>query len=108
LSFLVCFMCYFFFFQAEDGIRDFHVTGVQVCSSDLASRGSASIGSIFLGKDSIVPPGTRRAASIRAVTFDGVTSSTLTPESTDRSEERRVGKERRPEWLTYREMQKVP
>src|SRR5690606_40789640 len=26
-----------FFFQAEDGIRDFHVTGVQdVCSSDLA------------------------------------------------------------------------
>src|SRR5690606_29625499 len=26
----------FFFFQAEDGIRDFHVTGVQtVCSSDL-------------------------------------------------------------------------
>src|SRR5690606_41087985 len=24
-----------FFFQAEDGIRDFHVTGVQTCSSDL-------------------------------------------------------------------------
>src|SRR5690606_18389772 len=27
--------CVFFFFQAEDGIRDFHVTGVQTCSSDL-------------------------------------------------------------------------
>src|SRR5215475_5922525 len=27
---------FFFFFQAEDGIRDFHVTGVQtLCSSDL-------------------------------------------------------------------------
>src|SRR5690606_40316436 len=27
--------CFCFFFQAEDGIRDFHVTGVDVCSSDL-------------------------------------------------------------------------
>src|SRR5690606_40735310 len=26
-----CF-CSFFFFQAEDGIRDFHVTGVQTCA----------------------------------------------------------------------------
>src|SRR5690606_40220192 len=25
-------MCCFFFFQAEDGIRDFHVTGVQTCA----------------------------------------------------------------------------
>src|SRR5699024_12190735 len=27
--------CLFFFFQAEDGIRDRNVTGVQTCSSDL-------------------------------------------------------------------------
>src|SRR5437016_8811768 len=26
---------FFFFFQAEDGIRDWSVTGVQTCSSDL-------------------------------------------------------------------------
>src|SRR5690606_16162021 len=26
------FCCVFFFFQAEDGIRDFHVTGVQTCA----------------------------------------------------------------------------
>src|SRR5690606_40111099 len=25
-------VCYCFFFQAEDGIRDFHVTGVQTCA----------------------------------------------------------------------------
>src|SRR5690606_39497690 len=25
-------VCSFFFFQAEDGIRDFHVTGVQTCA----------------------------------------------------------------------------
>src|SRR5690606_41182190 len=28
----VFFLFYFFFFQAEDGIRDFHVTGVQTCA----------------------------------------------------------------------------
>src|SRR5690606_29960021 len=26
------YLCFFFFFQAEDGIRDFHVTGVQTCA----------------------------------------------------------------------------
>src|SRR5690606_40031934 len=26
------FVLFFFFFQAEDGIRDFHVTGVQTCA----------------------------------------------------------------------------
>src|SRR5690606_40313761 len=25
-------VCQYFFFQAEDGIRDFHVTGVQTCA----------------------------------------------------------------------------
>src|SRR5690606_2974122 len=31
--FVLCFMlALFFFFQAEDGIRDFHVTGVQTCA----------------------------------------------------------------------------
>src|SRR5690606_40578437 len=28
---------YFFFFQAEDGIRDFHVTGVQTCALPISS-----------------------------------------------------------------------
>src|SRR5690606_40849266 len=27
-----------FFFQAEDGIRDFHVTGVQTCALPISSR----------------------------------------------------------------------
>src|SRR5690625_5817381 len=30
--FLSMFVFYFFFFQAEDGIRDGHVTGVQTCA----------------------------------------------------------------------------
>src|SRR5690606_39634611 len=30
-----------FFFQAEDGIRDFHVTGVQTCALPIFPRGTA-------------------------------------------------------------------
>src|SRR5690606_41049500 len=29
---------FFFFFQAEDGIRDFHVTGVQTCALPISVR----------------------------------------------------------------------
>src|SRR3712207_8558572 len=29
---LTCCLCFFFFFQAEDGIRDIGVTGVQTCA----------------------------------------------------------------------------
>src|SRR6266850_4367505 len=32
-------MCFFFFFQAEDGIRDYKVTGVQTCALPI-SRGT--------------------------------------------------------------------
>src|SRR5690606_40396924 len=31
----------FFFFQAEDGIRDFHVTGVQTCALPISSNSTA-------------------------------------------------------------------
>src|SRR5690606_39766581 len=31
----------FFFFQAEDGIRDFHVTGVQTCALPIYARTSS-------------------------------------------------------------------
>ena len=29
---MLCGICCFFFFQAEDGIRDYKVTGVQTCA----------------------------------------------------------------------------
>src|SRR5215467_5840990 len=32
-------MIYFFFFQAEDGIRDYKVTGVQTCALPICDRG---------------------------------------------------------------------
>src|SRR6266511_5217268 len=31
-------LLFFFFFQAEDGIRDFHVTGVQTCALPILPR----------------------------------------------------------------------
>src|SRR5699024_11918365 len=32
-----CILCYSFFFQAEDGIRDRNVTGVQTCALPISS-----------------------------------------------------------------------
>src|SRR5207302_2594350 len=34
----IVFRADFFFFQAEDGIRDFHVTGVQTCALPILAR----------------------------------------------------------------------
>src|SRR5690606_40582238 len=48
----------FFFFQAEDGIRDFHVTGVQTCALPI-SRSDGLLGlkeNIIIGK--LIPAGT--------------------------------------------------
>src|SRR5271165_7057447 len=35
---------FFFFFQAEDGIRDFHVTGVQTCALPICAGGMVNRG----------------------------------------------------------------
>src|SRR5690625_6614769 len=35
----VTYFCHFFFFQAEDGIRDGHVTGVQTCALPILRPG---------------------------------------------------------------------
>src|SRR5499433_735055 len=34
----MCFCLFFFFFQAEDGIRDWSVTGVQTCALPISPR----------------------------------------------------------------------
>src|SRR2546427_9165626 len=38
----VCSSCVFFFFQAEDGIRDLTVTGVQTCALPISVQGSVA------------------------------------------------------------------
>src|SRR5260370_18009935 len=75
----------FFFFQAEDGIRDSSVTGVQTCALPI----SPVVGQV------VTLSATMNAAATGTVTFsDG--STVLA-----RSEERRVGKECRSRWSPY-------
>src|SRR5207302_5635879 len=38
------FLFFFFFFQAEDGIRDFHVTGVQTCALPICQLAGQAAG----------------------------------------------------------------
>src|SRR5438046_6498351 len=80
-----------FFFQAEDGIRDWSVTGVQTCALPISSVAGC-------GGSARVP---RRGGP--AVTAPGSKSDTaglggFFREITSRSEERRVGKECRSRW----------
>src|SRR5207247_6277231 len=74
---------FFFFFQAEDGIRDPLVTGVQTCALPISRRRA--------GHEILHPVGTtacRRDVDLfRADHHDG------RRHAEDRSEERRVGKE---------------
>src|SRR2546430_6131088 len=37
---VVLYVCFFFFFQAEDGIRDLTVTGVQTCALPISFNGA--------------------------------------------------------------------
>src|SRR5205085_7520931 len=91
----------FFFFQAEDGIRDLTVTGVQtcalpiyglVCQQDLnqAASGLADKPIRWILEDAL--KFVQREAK-RGNTYDGLIM--------DRSEERRVGKECRSRWVPY-------
>src|SRR5207302_7391493 len=93
-----------FFFQAEDGIRDFHVTGVQTCALPISGgRRAAYSASSFLrvancaGVNDLtaMPTGSSGFTSGSfLVTISGGASLAKTTCAL-RSEERRVGKEGR-------------
>src|SRR5437773_8809384 len=85
---------FFFFFQAEDGIRDRDVTGVQTCALPISSSGVAR----FLRrtpKSAVIPH--QRAKTIAASC--GWLPMSLQADRQERSEERRVGKECRCRWV---------
>src|SRR5690606_40772631 len=75
-------------FQAEDGIRDFHVTGVQTCALPIYSGGSTG-GSVVDGVQWVAP----FLSSVAPFSVAGCTLSLDVVSSFARSEERRVGKE---------------
>src|SRR5207245_10424492 len=92
----------FFFFQAEDGIRDATVTGVQTCALPISP--------------SYRRPSRRAAAPTHAAPLSGATPRTSLDYAgspwnclvwrVHRSEERRVGKEWRSRWGAEREKEK--
>src|SRR5690606_40875643 len=57
---------YFFVFQAEDGIRDFHVTGVQTCALPISGDDMLADGLIsWLAGQPNVAASVKRAAGIK-------------------------------------------
>src|SRR5690606_40187768 len=99
LQFQLYFLSFFFFFQAEDGIRDFHVTGVQTCALPILSR-ARSTSSACENAVSITT-GARFSSPIRSAAVTPSVCGIFTSITTMRSEERRVGKECRSRWSPY-------
>src|SRR2546427_2830941 len=87
---------FFFFFQAEDGIRDLTVTGVQTCALPiLLGQCSGRIINIA----SVALPSLPATDAMLMILPLPCPSMTLTAaRETRRSEERRVGKEGRSRW----------
>src|SRR5258706_8466498 len=98
-------LSYFFFFQAEDGIRDWSVTGVQTCALPI---------SLHLPHDALSQtPQSHHAAAFRRAqrrvngaqqrrADDAGALERLADDARrQRSEERRVGKEGRSRWSPY-------
>src|SRR3989440_4189619 len=92
---------FFFFFQAEDGIRDLIVTGVQTCalpiSAALARRNEVL--RAMRSNHEISAAQYRRAISSASLGLKPGRLYTRIREP--RSEERRVGKECRSRWSPY-------
>src|SRR5688500_19391182 len=84
---LLC-VYWFFFFQAEDGIRDYKVTGVQTCALPISLR---------------VVPRVMVRIDDREIRLDCGLLPLARPcmNLGARSEERRVGKECRARWSAY-------
>src|SRR5258708_24591931 len=93
----------FFFFQAEDGIRDDLVTGVQTCALPI------SIDCFWQKRGRFVGAWTpkhfasqeRRLAGLNDAAQSGAFMVPREHQREERSEERRVGKECRSRWSPY-------
>src|SRR5207253_3312513 len=91
----------YFFFQAEDGIRAGHVTGVQTCALPISSLSRSE--TILSKSDGVTissSPGSlasisRSSSEVSAkfVEYSSESSVLDSGKATPRSEERRVGKE---------------
>src|SRR2546421_6042001 len=101
---------FFFFFQAEDGIRDLIVTGVQTCPLPILTRGLGWLPApdgwraLVWTTALLVGAGTAIDLALGLLSEATNMSSHWTEwfdEDLARSEERRVGKECRSRWSPY-------
>src|SRR5256885_10052204 len=97
--------CRFFFFQAEDGIRDYKVTGVQTCALPIYARVRGTEERPV--RDRARNPGAGRGRTaerahcvVPCQCASGSGAQRRCVQS-QRSEERRVGKECRSRWSPY-------
>src|SRR3989442_3545208 len=96
----------FFFFQAEDGIRDADVTGVQTCALPIyyvrayVTPGPVNVQLASFRGMGLVIVGRSQSSSLISLNMNGVLGE-QTAFFADRSEERRVGKECRSRWSPY-------
>src|SRR5256885_3491125 len=94
---------FFFFFQAEDGIRDYKVTGVQTCALPICAFRTLIGGA---EKDHLATTISYRL-NLRGPSFNIQTACSTSLAAVHaaaralRSEERRVGKECRSRWSPY-------
>src|SRR5207302_8155928 len=100
--------------QAEDGIRDFHVTGVQTCALPICFRKCHPIGNIIAPSAIIARACLQWKHALAMIALGAMmlpigwhflkpyqkerVETFLRPE--ERSEERRVGKERESKWTS--------
>src|SRR5437870_9880483 len=92
------FLFFFFFFQAEDGIRDGHVTGVQTCALPISAQDFVTQGVVSPAVYD-TPQGPQAVVNANLFLPYRVDLKTATPSANPfRSEERRVGKECRARW----------
>src|SRR5438874_5846975 len=100
------FLFVFFFFQAEDGIRDLYVTGVQTCALPILpmlvispySRGGFVCGHTFDHTSTLRFLERRFGSTVHNLSK---WRRRHTGDLTQRSEERRVGKECRSRWRPW-------
>src|SRR3712207_8781286 len=90
----------FFFFQAEDGIRDIGVTGVQTCALPISHAGQhrgGQLGEVAEGRGAQEEVAVGGGGGRRRLGFQ----LRLRDPPALRSEERRGGEEWRPRWSPY-------
>src|SRR5437764_15490480 len=95
-------MVYLFFFQAEDGIRDTSVTGVQTYALPISFRRQGQDLATQAKQANQRHPGTRDQGATPQSSEDGL-DVLIAWRGGKRSEERRVGKECRTRWWPYQQ-----